>query len=96
VYCELTLTVSSTSASTVTVRFFPGTGGSGETAIDLIWLLCQLVLTISLRWTYTTSVGNPINVSFGLIPMDILTTVYIAPAVHRVDFSMLASLGIVG
>lgn len=30
--------VSETSASTVTVRFFPGTGGSGDTAIDLIWL----------------------------------------------------------
>lgn len=30
--------VSRTSPSTVTVRFFPGTGGSGETLIDLSWL----------------------------------------------------------
>jgi hypothetical protein len=30
--------VSRTSASTFTVRFSPGTGGSGLTAMDLIWL----------------------------------------------------------
>lgn len=42
-----TLIVSSTSASTFTVRFLPGTGGSGDTEIDLICLRKEFSCALS-------------------------------------------------